>query len=92
VRVPASVTSLGHGVFQGCLALTSARVPPHPTDGLSVCATAFQGCPSLAFLTVADSVRAVGDDAFAGCVSVKSVELPASVTSIGEGAWTPPVA
>ena len=44
---------------------------------------AFDGCHSLAFVTIPSSVESIGDSAFDSCYSLASVTIPNSVTGIG---------
>ena len=49
---------------------------------------AFEGCSSLTFVTIPDSVTSIGERAFSGCSSLTFVTIPDSVTSIGERAFS----
>ena len=48
---------------------------------------AFEGCVSLASITIPDSVTSIGEWAFNGCTSLTSITIPDSVTSIGLSAF-----
>jgi len=45
---------------------------------------AFDGCSSLASISLPDSVTAVRKCAFAGCSRLSSISLPGSVTAVGD--------
>ncbi|MBE6197525.1 MAG: hypothetical protein E7141_02475 [Rikenellaceae bacterium] len=49
---------------------------------------AFEGCTSLANITVPDSVTSIGEYAFKNCTSLTRVTIGNSVTSIGEFAFS----
>ena len=49
---------------------------------------AFQGCTSLASVTIPNSVTNIGESAFSGCTSLANVTIPNSVTSIGSSAFS----
>jgi hypothetical protein len=79
--LPASVTQIGEGAFEGCKSLASITLPASVTQ---IGASAFYRCTSLASITIPESVTQIGEGAFFGCTSLASITLPASVTQIGE--------
>lgn len=48
---------------------------------------AFQGCGTLASITIPDSVTEIGDGAFHSCVSLTGITIPEGVTEIGNDAF-----
>ncbi len=69
---------------------SNSVVIPSKYNGKSVTsigAHAFNGCSSLASVTIPDSVTSIGRCAFYNCDSLASVTIPDSVTSIGEYAF-----
>ena len=58
-----------------------------PGDGMAIEDDAFEGCSSLARVTIPDSVTEIGHCAFEGCSSLASVTIPDSVTEIGHCAF-----
>jgi len=49
--------------------------------------SAFNGCTSLASITIPDSVTGIGNDAFSGCTSLPGITIPNNVISIGDSAF-----
>ena len=63
---------------------------PREHNGLPIATVgnwAFQGCTSLAEITIPSSVASIGTSAFNGCSSLTEITIPDSVTSIGEWAF-----
>ena len=60
-----------------------------PSDGSvkSIGPSAFEGCGSLASITIPNSVKTIGASAFAGCNRLNRITIPDSVTTIGESAF-----
>ena len=60
--------------------LTSLTIP---ASLKTIYASAFQGCASLASLSLPEGVTSIKDNAFADCTALKSVTIPASLRSMG---------
>ena len=57
-------------------------------DGtVGIAAYAFDGCSSMTFVSIPNSVTSIGDYAFSGCSGLANVSIPNSVTTIGENAF-----
>ena len=96
IEIPASVTTIGSGVFVRCTALTSITVADgnqHFTaeDGilynkdkteLLICPQGISGD-----VTIPDSVTKISNSAFAGCTKITGVTIPEDVTTIGDAAF-----
>lgn len=82
--IPAGVTSIEAGAFNGCSSLTSVAIPVSVT---SIGNDAFAGCESLTNVVISASVTTIGNNAFASCYSLTSVALPGNVSSIGDNAF-----
>ena len=69
-EIPNSVTSIGHGAFEGCRSLISVTIPNGVT---SLGVEAFYGCDSLRAVTIPNSVTSIGDMAFYYCSNLSSI-------------------
>jgi hypothetical protein len=58
---------------------------PYPVTAIGN--AAFQGCISLASITLPSAVRTIGNTAFQGCTALKSFNFPSSLTSLGVSAF-----
>ena len=88
VNIPASVTKINGGVFDGtfknCKSLTQIHIPNSVT---SIGSNAFKGCSSLTAIDIPYSVTSIGSNAFEDCSSLTAIDIPYSVTSIGSNAF-----
>lgn len=82
--VPANVTHIAPGAFEGCKNLVSIKIPNSVT---SIGDRAFVGCRRLTSARIPSSITSIADDAFYLCSDLTSVTIPNSVTSIGNGAF-----
>lgn len=96
IEIPASVTTIGSGVFVRCTGLTSITVADgnqHFTaeDGilynkdkteLLICPQGISGD-----VTIPNSVTKISSSAFVGCTKITGVTIPRGVTSIGDAAF-----
>lgn len=57
------------------------------TSGETIETGALSSCVSLKSLTLAESLRSIGDSAFYGCTGLKEIKIPDGVTSIGNSAF-----
>ena len=72
VTVPSSVTSWnGNFTFANCTSLTKATLNNKGQIG----SYAFQGCSSLAGVTLGDNIKSIANNAFSGCTKLASVTL-----------------
>jgi len=84
IIVPAGVTSIGNGAFQGCTGLTSITIPTNVT---SIGSSAFYQCTNLTAITIPAGVTTIGANTFLQCRSLTTINIPANVTSIGNLAF-----
>lgn len=83
-RLASTVTSIGTGAFEDCMALEYVSMPASVT---SIGGSAFHSCSSLKALTVPSGVVDIGASVFNYCSSMKSVALPSGITSVGDGGF-----
>ena len=78
-------------IFMGGSDVESNNITSIVFDEQSKCTeigfSAFEGCASLAEISIPNSVTSIGDYAFTWCSSLTSITIPDSVTSIGNGAF-----
>ena len=72
VTIGDSVTSIGNGAFNDCIALRSVTIPNSVT---SIGGGAFNNCPSLTSVTIPDNVTGIGDYAFNDCFGLASLTI-----------------
>ena len=82
----AAVTDLSR-VFSWNTSITSFDELQYFTGLTSIGNWAFEGCSSLASITIPNSVTSIASDAFDGCSSLTSINIPNSVTSIGNSSF-----
>ena len=80
--LPAYVTVIGEGVFEGMEILEKVTISRITEIG----ARAFKGCRSLSFISYAP-VEIIGEEAFAYCSSLSFIRLPKSLRLIGASAF-----
>ena len=84
MQLPATVTQLGEGVFNGCKQLTNMVIPEGVTElGKAL----FAYCSVLTSITLPTTLQRVGKESFYACPSLESIVLPASLKTIGSGAF-----
>ena len=94
VVIPASVVTVGHNLFNGCLGLERIVVESGNTmyDSRDNCNAIIEtatnklmcGCKTS---FIPDGVTSIEGYAFSGCTGLTSIEFPNSVTSIGDRAF-----
>ena len=84
VTVPAGVSEIGYGAFEGCGMLVSVSIA---SSVLTVGEKAFSECTKLALLTLREGISVVGASAFYRCTSLTSLYIPDSVSTVGANAF-----
>lgn len=87
VSLPKKLSSIEKAAFMSCFKLETVVVVG---DGLKIIPEdCFRVCPSLKYVSIADSVESIGPNAFSQCDSLQSVhfETPSSLKTIGEYAF-----
>jgi len=97
VIIPANVTNIGAGAFNGCNGLTSITVDPANTNYSSSSGVLFNKNQTALLCypagktgssyTVPGGVTSIGGGAFYGCANLTSISVPAGVTTIGSGVF-----
>ena len=78
------VLGIEHGSFKGNTRITSLTINAPVTE---LAGSEFQGCTSLASVTLPGTLKTIGSYAFYGS-GLTSITIPASVDSIGRGIFT----
>ena len=82
--IPAGVTAIGVGAFEGCSSLASVVIPESVT---AIGYKAFEDCTSLSSVVIPEGVKKIGGYAFFRCKSLKSISLPSTLEEIGKDAF-----
>lgn len=80
VELPASVSMLCGGCFDGCGRLVSVELPEGITH---LEAYMFRNCSCLKSIEIPRSVTSLGEQVFYDCSSLKVIDVPSNVTFIG---------
>lgn len=83
-NIPADVTVIYPGAFDGCNSLTSITIPNSVTF---IGGYAFLNCERLTSITIPNSVTMIEHYVFSGCDSLISITIPKNVTFIGDFAF-----
>ena len=84
VSIPECIETIGEEAFEGCVKLTSIKIPNSVT---SIGRAAFLGS-GLTSVEIPDSVTSIGESTFQFCEKLTSIKIPNSVTSIGWEAFS----
>lgn len=84
IKLPATLTSIGHEAFAGCLGLHNIHLPPSLRE---VKMAAFLNCSALTFISWPASVVEVPRNCFVACKGLRQIELPEGVTTIRQDAF-----
>ena len=95
ITIPATVTSIGSGVFNGCDSLKSIKVakdnPSYKSEkGVLLTKdgkTIIESARAAARAYIPKGVETIGEYAFSGNGNLKSVKIPEGVKEVGEGAF-----
>jgi len=82
--IPANVTQIGEGAFEGSAGLTNVTIP----ESVKIIEVGtFKSCSSLVSITIPSSAQSIEPFAFEGCTSLTSITIPASITNIASYAF-----
>ena len=93
VRIPAAVTSLGSGLFEGCSSLkkvtfqNGSKLKLITASDWNSTTGPFSGCSALEQIVLPDTVTEIGYRAFYGCSNLITINIPEGVSAIGEYAF-----
>jgi hypothetical protein len=84
--LPDTLTEIGGGAFESCVALTSITLPNSAT---TINGSAFMNCTELTsfFFASSSKLAEIGGQAFSGCTALQNFTLPGTVTYIGGSAF-----
>ncbi len=71
--IPASITSLGDGVFNNCKSFTTVNFGTAKVTSLGD--SVFSGCTSLTQFTIPATVTSIGKSVFSGCTNLATIDL-----------------
>ena len=94
IEIPASVTSIGIGIFSGANELETITIEENNKNYKSVDNAIYSKngktlvtCPSAAALTILDTVNKIEDYAFYYNANLTKIRIPSNVTVLGEAAF-----
>ena len=85
IKIPSTVQKIDVAAFYGCSSLRSFTFPEGYT-GTELPGDIFNGCVSLEYLVLPESVTELEYDSLNGCLSLEKLYVPASVTSVNRSA------
>lgn len=83
IELPESVTTIGDGAFNYCIALVAARMPGVVEIGQN----AFEGCLLLQETEFSAELHTIERMAFTNCTALQYIDLPDTLTFLGSGAF-----
>ncbi len=84
LRLPVSITKIGHAAFQGCSSVTALELNSSVT---TIPAQCFNRCSKLRTVKISPFTEVIDNLAFANCPNLKDVYLQTAITSISETAF-----
>ena len=83
------ITLIGVEAFMNCKSLASvAFVALQSNNQLKISNNCFQGCTSLAAITLPYGLASIGENFLCDCVSLTSIELPETLSSVGQNSFS----
>ncbi len=95
ITIPSSVTEIGMNAFSACSSLVSINVDENNLKYTSIDGVLYDKnvttlicCPKAKdYITIADSVITIDDNALENCIKLNSVTIPATVTAMGSNTF-----
>ena len=85
IKIPSTVQKIDVAAFYGCSSLRSFTFPEGYT-GTKLPGDIFNGCVSLEYLVLPESITELEYDSLNGCLSLEKLYVPASMTSVNRSA------
>jgi hypothetical protein len=80
-EIPAGVTRIGAGAFEGCSGLAKLEIPAGVTE---IRSHLFEGCSGLTKLEIPAGVTQIGNGAFNDCSDLTELVIPSHVAKLGD--------
>lgn len=79
IKLPSSLTHIGHGCFERCANLRTLTIPSNVEYIGEYC---FNGCARLTNINLSPKIRMLEENTFNNCKSLKEIYIPSGITRI----------
>ena len=84
---PRALEKIGDSYFRSCEKLRTVKYDSSSNSMTEIGENAFQGCDSMAEISLPKTLKKIGEGAFFGNESIEFLELPANIEEIGEDSF-----